>query len=152
MPHAHSGIPRTAAPATSSARLHTKDKGDIGEAMVTADALRRGHKVAIPIGENGRYDLIVERRGRLERVQVKYAESDGRVLRVKCCSTNNWCTIKYCAADVDWLAVYDRTTDRCYYIPGEMLGDGRSAIHLRLAPTKNRQKRRVLWASDFTEW
>ncbi|GAG95095.1 unnamed protein product [marine sediment metagenome] len=27
----------------------TKRKGDLGEAMVMADILRRGHKVAIPV-------------------------------------------------------------------------------------------------------
>jgi hypothetical protein len=51
--------------------------------MVAADLRRKGHKVALPFGEDWNYDLIVEREGRLERVQVKYTESDGRVIAVR---------------------------------------------------------------------
>ena len=47
----------------------TKRKGDLGEAMVMADVLRRGHKVALPVGEDWRYDLIVLRNSKLERIQ-----------------------------------------------------------------------------------
>lgn len=58
----------------------TTQKGEIGEAMIIADLIRQGHDVAIPFGHNQPFDLIVIRKenGRLERVQVKYATSDGR--------------------------------------------------------------------------
>ena len=45
-----------------------KTKGDLAEAMVFADLLKRGYKVALPYGEDWDYDLIVVRRGRFERV------------------------------------------------------------------------------------
>ena len=48
-------------------------------------------------------------------------------------------TKHYTAATIDWLAVYDATTDRCYYIPAVELGDGISMMHLRLVPTRNNQ-------------
>src|SRR6266699_3020968 len=105
-----------------------KQKGDLAELMVACDLRRRGYKLAIPYGEDSDYDLIIERDGRLERVQVKHTESDGRVVSVKCCSpslTNGHVrsTKRYTAATIDWLAVYDRTTDCCYYIPASELGD-----------------------------
>ena len=131
--------------------MHTKDAGTLGEAMVIADAVRRGYKVAVPLGENGRYDLIVDRLGRLERVQVKYTRSDGAVVRVKCRSTNNWSTIVYSPQDFEWLAVYDHTTDACYYLPSALLG-GRTQIHLRLGPTRNGQDAGCLWANEFQDW
>jgi len=130
----------------------TKRKGDIGEAMVMAEALRRGYKVAIPVGEDWRYDLIVLRRGVLARVQCKYVTSDGLVVQVPCRSTNGHSTIKYTAVDVDWIAAYDSTTDHVYFVPSSFLGTGRAAITLRLAPAKNGQTTGVLWAADFLDW
>lgn len=90
-----------------------KEKGDLAELMVACDLLRRGCKLAIPYGEDCDYDLVIERDGKLERVQVKHTESDGAVISVKCCShslTNGRvrATKRYTAATIDWLAVYDR--------------------------------------------
>jgi hypothetical protein len=88
--------------------------------MVAADLRGRGFKLAFPFGEDWDYDLIIERAGKLERVQVKY-----------------------------WLAVYDPTSDCCYYIPAAELGEGRSTLTLRVAPTRNRQRRRIRLATDY---
>ncbi len=130
----------------------TKHKGDLGEAMVVAEALRRGFKVALPIGEDWRYDLIVLRNGVLERVQCKYVESYGECINAKCRSTNNWANRKYSTNDFDWLAVYDKTTDRCYFIPSSILGDGRAQFGLRLTAPKNNQRAKINWAHDFLSW
>lgn len=130
----------------------TKRKGDLGEALVMAEALRRGYKVAIPIGEDWRYDLIVLRNGQLERVQCKYTESDGEVVKVKCRSTNNWVTIHYTTSDFDWIAVYDRTSNRYFFVPSSLLGNGRNSINLRLIPPKNKQVQGVLNGVDFETW
>ena len=127
----------------------TKEKGDLGVSMVMADVLRRGHKVAVPVGEDWRYDLIVLRGLKLERIQCKYAESDGQVVLVRCRSCNNWSVIKYKQTDLDWIATYDKTTDKVYYVPSKMLGSGRAMISLRLTPSKNGQSKRVILAQDF---
>lgn len=58
----------------------------------------------------------------------------------------------YTAAMVDWIAVYDLTSDRCYYVPSWILGsDGRSALHLRLVPTNNGQSLRIRHAEDYLD-
>lgn len=130
-----------------------KALGSIGEAMIMAEAIRRGYQVALPFGEDWRYDLIVLRKGKLERIQCKYTRSNGEIITVRCQSLNNWSTITYCENDIDWLAVYDLTTHRCYFIPSAMLGaEGRTMISLRLTPTKNKQAKLILWAKDFLEW
>jgi len=130
----------------------TKRKGDIAEAMVLAEVFRRGYRAAIPVGEDWPFDLIVERRGKFERVQCKYTVSDGRMIKAKCSSTNNWVSIRYTKTHIDWLAVYDRTSDACYYIPAEELGDGRYSMHLRLRPAANRQEKGLRWARDYMKW
>ena len=124
--------------------------------MVAADLVRRGYKVAFPYGEDWDFDLIVARDSRLERVQVKHTTSDGEVITVPCRSsslTNGRVrAIKhYTAETVDWIAVYDRTSDRCYYVPAAELASGRFAISLRLVPTRNNQLRRIRRALDYTD-
>jgi PD-(D/E)XK endonuclease len=131
-----------------------KQKGDLAEMLVAADLVRRGYKVALPFGEDWDYDLIVERDGRLERVQVKHATSDGKVVEVRCYSVSVTggkvvATKSYTAETIDWLAVYDATTGRCFYVPARELGDGRRRLHLRLvAPSYNRRKD-VRFAADY---
>src|SRR5918997_6448070 len=103
--------------------LNRKAKGDLAELKVATDLRARGHKVAFPYGEDWDYDLILCRAGdQLERVQVKYARSDGRVITIRA-RTHSLTggrvrtTKLYTAAEVDWLAVWDATLDRCYYVP-----------------------------------
>ncbi len=61
-----------------------KAKGDLAELMVATDLVRRGYRIAIPYGEDSDFDLILCRDdGRLERVQVKYTESDGWSIDVR---------------------------------------------------------------------
>jgi hypothetical protein len=96
-----------------------KRKGDLAELMVATDLARRGYKVAFPFGEDWDYDLIVDRDGRLERIQVKHANGNGEIVPVKCFShslTNGKirATKRYTARTIDWLAVYDRGTEHCY--------------------------------------
>lgn len=130
-----------------------KTQGSIGEAMIMAEAIKRGYKIALPFGEDWRYDLIVVRNGKLERVQCKYTKSNGEKITVRCRSVNNWNTVIYCQDDIEWMAVYDQTTQTCYFVPSTMLGEkGRATISLRLTPTKNNQRNGVLWARDFLEW
>jgi hypothetical protein len=134
-----------------------KAKGDLAELMVAADLLRRGHKIAIPYGEDWDYDLIVCRDGALERVQVKYAASRVGTLEVRCRShslTNGRVrrTKRYTAATVDWIAVFDAVTAQCFYVPAEELGEGRAQLTLRLTAPRNGQARRVRWAKDYLEF
>lgn len=132
----------------------TKAKGDLAEMKVAADLASRGFKIAIPHGEDWDFDLIACKVEKLERIQVKYAESDGSTVVVRCGShslTNGKIrrTKRYTAAMVDWLAVYDKTTDRCFYVPASELGDGRATISLRLCPARNGQRRGIRFADEY---
>jgi hypothetical protein len=127
-----------------------KHKGDMGEAMVMAHAMRCGYKVAMPVGEDWPYDLIVLRGGRLERVQCKYVESDGAKVEVPCHTRSN---VIYTQDSFDWLAVYDGAADQCYFIPSSMLGiSGRRSITLRITRPANNQRAGIRMASDYTAW
>jgi PD-(D/E)XK endonuclease len=133
-----------------------KSKGDLAELIVAADLARRGYQVSFPYGEDCDYDLIVDRGGRLERVQVKYADSKGDVISVQCYSsslTNGKVKRRkpYTELTVDWIAVYDPATDRCYYVASHEFADGRYHISLRIAATKNSQRKGVRFAEDYLD-
>jgi PD-(D/E)XK endonuclease len=124
--------------------------------MIAADLIRRGYKIAIPYGEDWDFDMIVCRDERLERVQCKYSRSDGTVItaRPRSSSLTNGkvkAVKRYTAAMIDWLAVYDATSGRCYYVPAAELGDGMSTMHLRLTPARNNQRRRIRPAGMYLE-
>ncbi len=133
-----------------------KKKGDLAELKVAADLANRGCCISIPFGEDCDYDLIADASGFLHRVQVKYTESDEEVIAVRCMShslTNGKIrqTKHYTAELVDWIAVYDRTSERCYYVPASELGSGRSYLHLRLAPARNGQRIGIRKACDYVD-
>lgn len=131
-----------------------KRLGDLAELRVAADPVPRGFRVLFPYGEDSDYDLAVVRPdGRLERVQVKYHRGDGATIKVRCLSvsvTNGKIvnTKHYTAATVDWLAVYDATTDCCYYVPSSRF-DGHSIPTLRVTAARNNQTAKVNLAGDF---
>lgn len=130
----------------------TKIKGDLGQAMVMADALKRGYKVALPLGEDWRYDLIVLREEKLLKIQCKYADSAKGVIKVRCETHDGRSYYRYKREDLDYIAVYDRVTDKCYYVPCSYLGTGRSSISLRTTETRNGQSKKTWRAKDFTEF
>jgi hypothetical protein len=136
--------------------LNRKARGDLAELKVATDLLSRGSRIAFPYGEDWDFDLILYRaNGSLERVQVKHARSDGRVVTVKCYSdslTNGKVrmTKYYTAAMIDWLAVWDATLDRCFDVPASELGTGRKALNLRLVPALNGQVRGIHLAERYS--
>jgi PD-(D/E)XK endonuclease len=129
----------------------TNAKGEIGEAMILADLQRQGHGVAIPFGHDLPFDLIVVRKedGALEKVQCKYTTSDGRVLIARIMSNSAWVRHRYTKDEVDWIAVYDATTNLCFYLPSAEW-DGQVAMNLRLTSTANGQAKGIRFASDFS--
>jgi hypothetical protein len=66
--------------------------------------------------------------------------TNGKVVRTK----------RYTASTIDWLAVYDHTTDRCFYLPATELGTGRCTLSLRLTEARNGQRARIRYAEDYT--
>jgi hypothetical protein len=53
--------------------MNTKERGDQALAQAINHYLSSGYEVSLPISDKRSYDLIIEKNGNLERVQVKYA-------------------------------------------------------------------------------
>lgn len=128
----------------------------MAELKVAADLIDRGCRLSIPFGEDCDYDLIADYEGRLHRVQVKHTRSDGQIVLVRCRShslTNGKvrATKRYTAEMVDWIAVYDCTSERCFYCPSRELGRGRASLTLRLQPARNGQQLGIRDAEDYVD-
>ena len=132
--------------------LTPSQKGAAAEAEIAAAAIRLRLQVLRPVGEGGRYDLAIDIGERLLRVQCKWASRTGDVLNARCVTNrhtpNGYRTTTYTAAQIDAIAAYAPDTDRCYLIPVDEV-EGRTALSLRVAPTRNNQAQLVRWAKDY---
>ena len=132
--------------------LTTNQKGAIAETGIAHQAVRLGIEVYRPIFEGGRYDLIFGVSDLLFRVQCKWAARHGDVIPVRCYSARRSASgllkRSYTPAEVDLIVAYCPDLDSCYVLPLDLFGT-RSEVQLRLAPTRNNQRARIHWASDF---
>jgi hypothetical protein len=124
--------------------------GDISEAAVIATFVRAGLKVLLPFGNNERYDLVIDRSGKFQRIQVKTGKCErGGVMF----NTNSTTTVNGKATktpyhgQIDAFAVYCRENDTVYVVPVEKCGS--RECFLRFEPSKNGQKKGINLADDF---
>ena len=131
--------------------LTTNQKGLIAETAIAFKAARLGLGVARPLDDE-KYDLILDLGVRLLRVQCKWAVRRGDVVVVRCRTCRRgpegFIHRGYKPGEIDAIAAYFAERDQCYLLPTSM-SVGRAADQLRLAPTRNNQRARIHWASDY---
>ena len=115
---------------------------------VASFLMKKGWNVLFPFGENNRYDLVAEKNGKFNRVQVKYVTPKSGALNVGCKSSNNWTVDRYTTSQIDFIAVYNPTSRGIYFVPASRLNS--SSIKLRFDKTKNNQRIGIKQAKDFT--
>ncbi len=103
--------------------------------------------VSFPISENTQYDLIIEKNGKMKRVQVKTVVPKNGVMIINCRSSNNWDVINYSKKDFEILAAVDIISKNIYYIPVKHIN--KSCINLRLTASKNKQEKNINLAKSF---
>ena len=135
-----------------STPLHRKTKGDVTEAYVAARLLELGYTVLRPVGDNARYDLVIERDRCFSRVQCKtarWADPDHTSLVFSACSTNWYLRDgkRGYHGEADWFGVYFPPLRAVYLVP---VGDcGHTEVRLRLSPARNNQIDRVKLAEAY---
>ncbi|HZZ00543.1 MAG TPA: group I intron-associated PD-(D/E)XK endonuclease [Candidatus Baltobacteraceae bacterium] len=127
----------------------TKSIGDLSEATLLRAFVQLGYGVAIPWGENHRYDMIVEIDGALFKVQVK----TGR-LRMGSIQFNAYTSHAHrnggprsYKGDADFFGVYCPDVQRVFLVPVEDVTERLGC--LRWERTKNRQKRKIRLADPY---
>jgi PD-(D/E)XK endonuclease len=131
--------------------LTTDQKGALAEQAVALEAMRLGLGVFLPLGDE-RYDLILDLRPALLRVQCKWALRHGDVVQIRPrrCRRGAEGLIhrSYEPGEIDVVAAYCDELRTCYLLPPE-LSVQRALVQLRLAPCRNNQERLVNWARDY---
>jgi hypothetical protein len=131
--------------------LTSDQKGAIAEAAIAHAAIELGIGVARPLVDQ-RYDLILDLRPKLLRVQCKWAERQGDVIIVRCYSSRRsrqgLVRRLYTENEIDAMAAYCPDLSRCYFLPYGIVA-GRAQLTLRLERTKNGQELGVRWADSF---
>jgi hypothetical protein len=132
--------------------LTTDQKGGIAEMGIAWHATTLGVDVYKPVTEGGRCDLIFDFGDRLWRVQCKWARRYDDVVIVRCYSSrrarDGLRRRLYTAEEIDAFAAYCAELDRCFFLPFERFR-GKAMILLRLAPSRNNQRRGINWADEF---
>ncbi|HEV3086627.1 MAG TPA: group I intron-associated PD-(D/E)XK endonuclease [Candidatus Elarobacter sp.] len=144
------GDDRSAGGSTAPKR-NTKLTGDISELRVAAALVEAGYSVSKPLGENQRYDLVIDDGQRLQRVQVKTGRIRGGVVLFSCSSTHGHrrtqVTTRPYIGQIELLAVFCADNGKVYLLPEAELT--RSKSHLRLVPPRNNMVKTIRWASQF---
>lgn len=129
---------------------HPVDIGLRTEGAILSELIRRGYCVLIPFGVNQRYDLVLDCGGRLLKVQCKTGRLRGGAVEFRAVSTQsnmNRTQTRGYTGQVDLFIVYCPETEKTYVIPAEDVPGSR--MYLRVAPTRNRQAKRVRWAKEY---
>ena len=117
----------------------SKEKGNIGEAIVLAEFVKRGVQVSIPFGDSARYDLIADFNGKLNKIQVKYCNqlSENNSITCPCASSKNHTTNKNYSTyqnDIDYFAFYLVPWEKVILVPIEIIGERKSILFRKTKP------------------
>lgn len=103
----------------------TQIKGDIAVVTAIASFTKAGYDVLLPITESAAYDIVVEKMGKLFRVQVRYTGSREVELRRIHSNSTGYVVKKTAVNAYDWLYVLDASSEE--FLIKQCL-DGRRSI------------------------
>jgi hypothetical protein len=131
--------------------LTTNQWGLVAETAIIHECARRAIGVARPLDDE-RYDLILDLRPSLYRVQCKLARRHGEVVGCRFYTSrrgrDGLINRRYRSGELDLFGIYCPELERCFLLPAEEFIDLRQA-HLRLVRSKNNQEFGVRWARDY---
>jgi hypothetical protein len=139
--------------------MNTKDQGSFGVLVVMQAAMKKGYTVCTPYGDNQRYDLLLDKRGVLKRVQVKcMTPKNGRivlslftVMHNKDNRSTQYRRVNYTAREVDALAIVNAETNEVYMIPVQEI-DGLTGLNLRTDKAALRKSNKARYAVNYLNW
>ena len=106
----------------------------------------------LPLTEHEAFDIVAYRDGRFVRIQVKYrAAVDNCVVvgfRSSWADRRGVHTVPMDKNAVDYVCIYCPDTKQCYYVDPKHYD---RELRLRLAPSRNNQRKGVHFADAFTD-
>lgn len=128
----------------------TKSIGELSELIVALSLSRVGYLVSKPFGENARYDLVIDKDGKLSRVQVKTGRLRNGAILFNTYSSHyhrHGGSCKPYTSEVDFFGVYCPQLRSVYLIPIE--DTAKLSGTIRIDETKNGQHSHVRWAQPY---
>lgn len=128
----------------------TKTIGEFSKLIVALALGRAGYYVAKPLGENSRYDLIIDKDGKLSRVQIKTGRLRNGAILFHTYSTHTHRKGASCRPytnEVEFFGVYCPELRSVYLIPIE--DTARLSGTIRVNAAKNGQHSQVRWAQPY---
>ena len=132
--------------------LTVKRKGILTEETMKLWFLKKGYSVSVPIGDDDRYDFIVDFDGKLIKMQCK----TGNLTRNEGCLNFATASIKYNSSgshrtkynknDIDYFCTMHPETEQVYIVPVEECGN---EFNLRLISPKNNITKICHMAIDY---
>lgn len=132
--------------------LNTKAVGVITEEEIKLWFLKQGLTVSVPIGDNSRYDFIVDCNGKLIRFQSKTSNLTRTpgCINFACASikynSQGSNRTKYTSQEIDYFCTLHPDTRQIYIVPVDICGN---ECNLRLIPPKNNCYKNVKMAVDY---
>lgn len=131
----------------------TKEKGNIGEAIVLAEFTKRGIQCCLPFGDSARYDLIAEFNGKLNKIQVKTSESkdSSYVVSLRSATIRHGKDYRkvYTSTDIDYFAVYNIYSKLVLLLPITEFNK-RVTIKINLEPKSTHNQHKTFDWRDYT--
>ncbi|MFC6615511.1 group I intron-associated PD-(D/E)XK endonuclease [Halopenitus salinus] len=129
--------------------MESHRRGDLTEQIVITELKRRCISVSTPIGDNERYDVVLEQpSGNLLRAQIKTGRLKDGVIRFKGVSqhTNSSGHVyqRY-GDDVDCFLVYCYETEQTYFIDSAEVG---TSMYLRV-DSPRQDTNQINWAKEY---
>ena len=129
--------------------MESHEMGDVTEATVVAELTRRGVTVALPFGDNERYDLVIETPdARFLRAQVKTGWTDEGVVNFRGYSqhTNAQGNVpKKYDGDIDCFLVYSHVYESMFFVWEDEID---FAMSIRVEqPEQDHES--INWAGDY---
>lgn len=94
----------------------TQRKGDIAVAQAIASFTKLGYDVSLPMTESASYDLVVDMKGELKRVQVRFSSTKDVELRRVHSNSKGYVVKKPRRNAYDWLYILKSSGEE-YLIP-----------------------------------
>lgn len=137
--------------------MHTKQVGDIAETAIILRALQRGWSVSKPVGENQRYDLIIDDGKVLRKVQCKSAKLKDKIIRAAISRISRdgdgFVRQNYMANEIDAFAIYCPDLNECYLIDCKdlVVNDGtlQGSINLRVEQSSGNCQHKTRFADSY---
>jgi len=128
--------------------MNSKAIGEVSEAKIIARLLEKGYSVALPFGDNQRYDILLVEGNKAVRIQCKTGSYYRGGISFNTCSHNPFTSLKkYYYEDIDLFMVYHPETGKVYKVPIE--GCPKGVMRLRTDAVKNGQHKKIRFACDY---